>query len=106
MKPYSTTKTASVICTATPYTELDESHTALELAYQDLTRLRAQNAELVEVLQEMEIIRCNLCSGSGHERNFGGHSDDACHACGGVGELVRGGHPDAVRAALAKAVQS
>ena len=53
MKPYSTTKTASVICTATPYTELDESHTALELAYQDLTRLRAQNAELVKVLREV-----------------------------------------------------
>ena len=53
MKPYSTTKTASVICTATHYTELGESHTALELAYQDLTRLRAQNAELVAALEKI-----------------------------------------------------
>lgn len=84
----------------------DSSLTDPQLSYEcDLTaerdHLREVNAELLAALKEFEIEECPHCNGSGSERPT--DKDDACHRCGGSGEILRGGWPEHVRSAIAKA---
>lgn len=63
--------------------------------------VRAVNAhaELVAALEGITIAECPACSGTGKED--GRFDDDACPRCGGCGEILRGGWPADIRAAIA-----
>ena len=57
--------------------------------------------DLVAALEEFAIEACPHCDATGYEP--GTDRNDACHRCGGASEILRGGWPAHVRAALAKA---
>jgi hypothetical protein len=63
--------------------------------------LIAAAPDLLSALQDFEIEECPSCSGTGKEHGTDDHN--ACHRCGGAGEVLRGGWPAHVRAAIAKA---
>lgn len=83
------------VCDGTRYLPSVDAY-ALE---SDRDRLLAENAKLREALAEFEIEECPRCNGSGHEAKP--NDADACHRCAGAGEILRGGWPGHVRAALA-----
>lgn len=56
--------------------------------------------EMLAALEEFEIQECPRCGGRGVESK---NDRDACHECGGAGEIIRGGWPEHVRAAITKA---
>lgn len=63
--------------------------------------------EACKALNHLTIETCNQCDGTGHRH--GDLRNDACHHCGGVGEIVQGHfHPDdlrAIRSAIQKATK-
>lgn len=63
-------------------------------------QLIAAAPDLLAALEEMTIVECPECGGSGH-RPYDKHN--ACRACAGCGEIARGAWPPHVRAAVAKA---
>lgn len=56
--------------------------------------------DMLAALEDFNILECPTCSGWGH---LEATPKDACHGCGGAGEIVTGGWPDHVRSALKKA---
>ena len=69
-------------------------------AADEIERLRKINTDLLAALQEFEIVDCPTCEGSGKDRD---DDRNACHRCGGAGEVIRGGWPAHIHAAIAKA---
>lgn len=64
-------------------------------------RLIASAPDLLAELEDITILECPDCDGTGYEQD--GTKDNACHRCGGFGEIIRGGHPAGIRAAIARA---
>jgi hypothetical protein len=66
----------------------------------DADRLIASE-DLLSALRDFEIVECEACDGTGEDdpRSPG----DACYFCGGFGKQIRGGDPNAILAAIAKA---
>lgn len=64
--------------------------------------VRACNAhdDLLAACKEFHIELCPDCEGSGCDPR---NDADACRNCGGFGEIISGGDPVALRAAIAKA---
>lgn len=69
-------------------------------------RLIAAAPELLEIVLAVESMarECESCEGSGHQPGCTA-DDEACHNCGGLGEVIdaAGGEIPAMRAAIAKA---
>jgi hypothetical protein len=57
--------------------------------------------ELVAALEDFSIEDCPSCSGTGRE--YPDDDKEACHRCGGAGEVIRGGWPADIKSVLAKA---
>ncbi len=56
--------------------------------------------ELLAALEDLTIKPCTACDSTGKDPL---DELSACEVCGGYGELVRGGDPNHIRAAIAKA---
>lgn len=76
-------------------------HLIAESVAQQNRALIAAAPELLAALQDFEIEECPSCNGTGKEHGTDEHN--GCHRCGGAGEVLRGGWPAHVRAAIAKA---
>ena len=66
----------------------------------DRANLIAAAPDLLEALQEFEIEECPRCSGTGKDAD---DKKSACTRCAGSGEILRGGWPAHVRAAISRA---
>lgn len=73
------------------------SFTYISLAERDALRL--QVAELRAVLESIEITSCSHCGGNGKEPRT---KADACHICGGSGEVCSRPFSGDIRAALSR----
>lgn len=62
--------------------------------------LIAAAPDMYKALEEFDIKDCSECDATGLEPGTNG---DACRECGGCGEVIRGGWPNAIKTALAKA---